>query len=111
MRLTYAIKYVSDMDAAVAFYRDKLGLEPAFESPFWSEFATGETKLGLHPASDQNLAGNVELGFEVDDLNALYDQRDQLGITFSEPPRDEHGVRLARIRDVDGASISVSSRI
>ena len=47
MRLNYAIKFVSDMDAGVAFYRDALGLAPRFQSPFWSEFDTGETTLAL----------------------------------------------------------------
>jgi catechol 2,3-dioxygenase-like lactoylglutathione lyase family enzyme len=61
MRLNYAIKSVSDMDAAVAFYRDALGLTLAFQSPFWSEFDTGETRLALHPASDENPAGSVQL--------------------------------------------------
>ena len=58
MRLTYAIKYVADMDRAIAFYRDKLGLDLKFQSPFWSEFATGETVLALHPASDDKPAGS-----------------------------------------------------
>ena len=74
MRLTYAIKYVADMDRSVAFYRDKLGLELKFDSPFWSEFATGETVLAIHPASDEKPAGSVELGFGVDDL-AEFDAR------------------------------------
>ena len=62
MKLNYAIKFVSDMDAAVAFYRDTIGLKLGFQSPFWSEFETGETKLALHPASDENPAGSVQLG-------------------------------------------------
>jgi catechol 2,3-dioxygenase-like lactoylglutathione lyase family enzyme len=99
------------MDQAVAFYRDKLGLEPAYQSPFWSEFATGGTKLALHPASDENRAGTVELGFQVDDLGDFYARRDALGVEFTEPPREEHGVRLARIRDSDGAQISVSAPV
>jgi glyoxalase/bleomycin resistance protein/dioxygenase superfamily protein len=36
----YAIKYVADMDSAVRFYCEQLGLEPRFESPHWSEFET-----------------------------------------------------------------------
>ncbi len=50
MRLDYAIKFVGDMDSAVEFYRDALGLPLKFQSPFWSEFETGETTLALHPA-------------------------------------------------------------
>jgi lactoylglutathione lyase len=56
----YAIKFVADMDKAVKFYRDVLGLKVKFESPRWSEFVTGETTLALHPASDKNPAGKVE---------------------------------------------------
>ena len=47
MELRYAIRYVADMDKAVAFHRDTLGLTLKFASPFWSEFDTGETVLAL----------------------------------------------------------------
>jgi lactoylglutathione lyase len=67
-QLKYAIKFVADMDKAVKFYRDMLGLKVKFESPGWSEFVTGETALALHPASDRNPAGNVEIGFTVADV-------------------------------------------
>ena len=46
MKLNYAIKFVADMDQAIDFYRDSLGLELKFQSPFWSEFATGTTVSG-----------------------------------------------------------------
>jgi hypothetical protein len=59
MKLTYVIKFVGDMDRAVAFHRDTLGLPLSFSSPGWSEFATGETKLGLHPASEKNPPGRI----------------------------------------------------
>ena len=108
MRLTYAIKFVADMDRAIAFYRDKLGLELKFQSPFWSEFATGDTVLALHPASDENPAGGVELGFAVEDLGGFYARRDELGVEFTREPKEEHGVHIAQIRDVDGAGVSVS---
>ena len=71
-QLRYAIKFVADMDKAVKFYRDVVGLKVKFESPGWSEFATGETTLELHPASDKNPAGRVELGFTVPDVEAFY---------------------------------------
>ena len=63
VKLGYAIHFVADMDRAVAFYRDTLGLTLKFASPGWTEFATGETTLALHPASPQNPAGSTHLGF------------------------------------------------
>ena len=62
-QLKYAIKFVADMDKAVKFYRDVVGLTLKFESPGWSEFVTGETTLALHPASDKNPAGS-RIGFD-----------------------------------------------
>jgi catechol 2,3-dioxygenase-like lactoylglutathione lyase family enzyme len=108
MRLSYAIKFVSDMDKAVAFYRDAIGLEPKFQSPFWSEFNTGETTLALHPASDENPAGSVQLGLGSEDLAGFYGRRDDLGITFTQPPTDMHGTQIARFRDMDRAEVSIS---
>jgi predicted enzyme related to lactoylglutathione lyase len=108
MRLNYAIKFVSDMDAAVAFYRDTIGLKLGFQSPFWSEFETGETKLALHPASPENPAGTVQLGFGTDDVDAFCGRVAAGGFEISSPPADMHGTRIARFRDPDGAEISVS---
>ena len=109
MRLNYVIKFVSDMDKAIAFYRDTLGLELKFQSPFWSEFDTGETTLALHPASDENPAGSVQLGLGSEDLAGFYERRDQLGIEFTQPPTDMYGTQIARFRDVDGAEVSISA--
>jgi catechol 2,3-dioxygenase-like lactoylglutathione lyase family enzyme len=108
MRLNYAIKFVSDMDAAVAFYRDALGLTLLYQSPFWSEFDTGETKLALHPASDDNSAGSVQLGLGTTDLDNFHSAGQAEGLVFTCPPTDVHGTRIARFRDIDGAEIAVS---
>lgn len=108
MRLNYAIKFVSDMEAAVGFYRDTLGMKLLFQSPFWSEFDTGETKLALHPALDENPAGSVQLGLGIDDLDRFHSEAQASGITFTSPPREVHGSRIARFRDIDSAEISIS---
>jgi catechol 2,3-dioxygenase-like lactoylglutathione lyase family enzyme len=111
MRLNYAIKYVADMDKAVAFHRDVLGLELKFASPFWSEFATGETTLALHPALPGHQAGDVQLGFGADSLAEFYGRRDELGLEFTQPPTEMHGIHIARFRDIDGAETSVSGPV
>ena len=108
-KLTYAIKFVADMDRAVRFHRDRLGLPLKFESPGWSEFATGETTLALHPASEKNPAGKVELGFQVDDLRAFYQEMVAQGVTFSMPPaKQEYGAYLAQFVDSESAHYIVS---
>ncbi|MEO8811611.1 MAG: VOC family protein [Caulobacteraceae bacterium] len=107
---TYAIKFVSDMDRGVAFYRDTFGLVVRFATPFWSEFDTGEVTLALHPASADNPAGGVQIGFTAPDLPAIYAAREAAGLTFIEAPREEHGTLLSRILDCEGAEVSLSGK-
>ena len=108
MQLRYAIKYVGDMDKAVAFHRDTLGLTLRFASPFWTEFDTGATTLALHAASAEHPAGSVQLGFGVDDLAAFYAARDEMGISFTTPPEQRFGATIARFLDSEGAETSIS---
>jgi predicted enzyme related to lactoylglutathione lyase len=110
MKLNYVIKYVDDMDRAVKFYRDVLGLPLKVQSPHWSEFATGETTLALHPASQENRAGAVELGFGVPDLQKFYEEMIGKGVQFSMPPtRQDFGGVLGRFVDSEGGHCSVAS--
>lgn len=108
MKLTYVMKFVSNMDRAVKFYRDTLGLPLKFQSPEWSEFATGTTVLALHPASERNPAGKVELGFSVDDLNAFHTAMTAKGVKFSMPPKAQDFGWLAQFLDSEGSSCSVA---
>jgi len=108
-KLTYVIKFVADMNRAVTFYRDVLGLPLKFQSPGWSEFGTGETTLALHPASAKNPAGGVELGFTVPDLQEFHREMSQKGVQFSMPPtKQDFGGDLAQFIDSEGGHCSVS---
>jgi catechol 2,3-dioxygenase-like lactoylglutathione lyase family enzyme len=104
----YAIKYVADMDSAVRFYREQLGLEPRFESPHWSEFETGATTLALHLASPEHPAGSCELGFRVPNIEAFYAEKAGKGIEFTSPPTPLHGQKLAKFKDSEGTQCSLS---
>jgi|SRR5579871_5491718 len=110
-KLSYIIEFVADMDRAVKFYRDVVGLPLRLQSPGWSEFATGEVIFALHPASEKNPAGKLEMGFSVPDLRAFH--RDMLakGVTFPMTPtkQDFSGV-LAQFMDSEGAYVSVSGK-
>ena len=108
MKLNYVIKFVSDMTRAVSFYRDVLGLPLKFESPGWTEFTTGETTLALHPASDKNPAGTLQLGFGVADVQTFYNKMVGSGVEFTmRPTKSEFGALLARFLDSEGAECTV----
>jgi len=108
IKLGYAIHFVADMDRAVAFYRDTVGLALKFASPEWSEFATGPTTLALHPASAQNPAGTTHLGLHADDIASAHRALTSAGVRFTREPTPEHGVTLAEFVDSEGARVSLS---
>src|SRR6202521_5783758 len=110
MKLTYVIKFVANMDAAGKVYRDNLGVPLKFHSPGWSEFATGDTALALHPASEKNPPGKVELGFSVVDLLKFYEDLRAKGVKFPMPPtKQDFGGTLAQFEDSEGAHVSVGA--
>jgi predicted enzyme related to lactoylglutathione lyase len=110
LKMTHTIKYVDDMNRAVKFYRDTLGLPLKFESPGWSEFATGEITLALHPASEQNVAGTVELGFSVGDMQQFHEVMSAKGVQFTMPPtKQDYGNTLAQFVDSEGGRCSLSA--
>lgn len=110
MKLNYVIKYVADMDMAVAFFQDRLGLELRFQSPHWTEFSTGETTLALHAASDEHPTGNASLGFGVENIDEFYASAQSDGVEFTSPPTETFGHRIAKFKDSEGAECSVSGK-
>ena len=111
MKLSYVIKFVADMNRAVKFYRDVLGFQLKFESPGWSEFVTGETTLALHPASQRNPAGTVELGFTVPDVQRFHKDVSTKGVRFTLPPtKQDYGGVLAQFADSEGGYCSVGEQ-
>jgi predicted enzyme related to lactoylglutathione lyase len=109
--LSHVIEFVADMDRAVRFYRDTIGLPLKFQSLEWSEFATGETTLALHPASDRNPPGKIELGFHVADLQHWHAEMTSKGLQFPmAPKKQDYGGMLAQFVDSEGSHASVSAR-
>ena len=122
-QIDYTMVVVSDMQRSVEFYRDKLGIPLKFESPEWTEFATGATTLALHgggvpatqpPSGDPSkTAGACSIGFNVDDVDKTYEELKAKGIRFVMPPtqREAEGIRLAVAIDPDGLPVSFAQLI
>ncbi len=107
-KLSYAIKFVNDMDAAIRFHRDVLGQPLKFQSPEWSEFATGEVTLALHLASEENPAGSVQLGYAVKNLAGVYAGRTENGLDFLAEPAPLHGTLISKIKGSEDETCSIS---
>jgi predicted enzyme related to lactoylglutathione lyase len=100
---------VADMDRAVGFYRDVLGLAAGYVSPYWSEFKMGETKIGLHPlfegsTSDAGGKGWI-LGVQAEDLKTLREKLNGAGVWVKEGYHDVPGGVIMDFRDPDGNAL------
>jgi len=108
--VSYAIVFVSDMQRAVAFYRDVVGLPLRFESPGWTEFATEGATLALHATGldpDDLAAGRCRPGLRVPDLDAFHRRMVENGVRCLQGPEEVFGARVAQYVDPDGLTISV----
>ncbi|QDU40799.1 putative lyase [Maioricimonas rarisocia] len=114
----YGVVFVSDMQRAIAFYRDVLGLTLRFESPEWTEFDTPGCTFALHqtpspalvaPPGDINPAGQCHPGFTVDDIDRYHERLMSHGVTCLRPPTlEEYGRKLAKYVDPDGLHFTLN---
>jgi predicted enzyme related to lactoylglutathione lyase len=108
VQVSYVNVFVTDLDRATAFYRDKLGLALQFSSQEhgYASFAAGTVRLGVAlPGADHaNLVGrHTGVGLEVADLEAEHARLTGLGVQFTMPPtRQPWGGFMAMIADADG---------
>lgn len=107
--------FVTDIERAVAFYRDTLKLPVAKQGSFGAEFFAEGTRLGVHPANHPNARAMVgrETGLVLH-VPAILDYCSDLldaGVTFvSEPTKQEWGI-MALIADPDGNRIALWEEI
>ena len=109
----YFMLFVVDMDRAVAFYREGVGLEVRFVSPEWSELAWRDATVALHGGATSTEQRVTGLGFEVDDLDAACKQVAAAGGTIVTAPRDRPGepIRLADVADTEGNVFSFAEPV
>lgn len=126
---------VSDMERALAFYRDGLGLRPIFdvelagpglEAVTGAKHAkgrmvgllapgTGKVCIELlgfvHPASERppqgRFTGYSNLSLSVDDLDAAYEACKARGLNPLQKPVEVGGVRMFFLADPDGTPIEL----
>ena len=100
--------FVSDMDRAVAFYTEVLGLELQYRfGNHWASVkAPGGLIIGLHPASEispPGKRGSITIGFSLDEpLDAAVERLRKSGVHFTGPITDDKEVRFAYFADPDG---------
>ncbi len=114
-KVSIIMGWVSDIDAAVHFYRDVCGLHAVHISKDWSQFDLGNgLSLGIHPgrASAQEVASREHnqgwtLGFEVEDIVAARKRLEEANALIHSDYHDIPGGVTVETADPDGNSISV----
>jgi methylmalonyl-CoA/ethylmalonyl-CoA epimerase len=106
-----------DIDAAVAFYRDTLGLEHLFDAGPLAFLMCGDVRLMLAvPENPQFDHPSSTIYFRVDDLQAAYDELGGRGVRFDDEPHliaelEDHDLWMAFFRDPDGNQHALMAEI
>ena len=109
----FVMYHVSDLDRAVAFYRDVLGLPLEVESKeyHWAEFNCGNVTLALQATPHPLGVGcGCRIALAVEDIGAAYAELTTKHAAVAQAPQD-HGVCHAfDVRDPDGNLILIHCR-
>ena len=119
--LDYIVLVVSDLDRALQFYTNILGLRLGHRSGDYAQFDTGSTRLALYSraAMEKTLGMDLEppsgdapafeIGFKVADVDAAFEELVRLGAGPVAPPTTRAwGQRTAYVRDPDGYLVELA---
>ena len=109
---------VHDVDRAVAFYGDKLGMRFLFQAPpKMAFFDCGGVRLMLAVAEKPEFDHpSSVLYFKVDDIQAVAATLQSRGVPFEGPPHliapmADHDLWMAFFRDPDGNLLALMSEV
>ncbi|MGQ0641749.1 MAG: VOC family protein [Gemmatimonadaceae bacterium] len=109
---------VDDLEKAIPFYRDTLGLPLLFTAPpQMSFFQCGTVRLlvGVVEAGHTPQRGSM-IYFKVTDIQGVHERLAKLGVTFIKEPHLVHRAAtydlwLAEFRDPDGNQLALMSEV
>ena len=120
MKYLHTMVRVGDLDKALDFFRDKLGLEQLgrfdneqgrFSLVFLAAPGQKEAQVELTHNWDPEELGEGRnfghLAYEVEDIYALCEKLMKAGVTINRPPRDG---RMAFVRSPDNISIELPQK-
>lgn len=113
-RLENAHYWTRNMDEAVGFYRDVLGLNLTLRAgEDWAEFDVGGTAVAVHGTRDGHAPpqAGATVVFEVDDLDVTIRALKSRGVHFEGEVSEIPGTgRFASFRDPDGNLLQIFQR-
>jgi len=112
--------YVSDMERALAFYRDKLGFECItlwFDvTNRWAELDAGGVVLGLEEVKKRGVSqrppwGGAVVSFQVNNIEKIKTDLEEKGINFATDVLIFERVKVAQFEDPDGNLLELHERL
>jgi catechol 2,3-dioxygenase-like lactoylglutathione lyase family enzyme len=101
--------YVRDLDRAVDFFRDLLGIPLEWSDSNWAEATLGGTRFALHAwhegAPEPGSAG-VQVSFLVDDVDATAARLSEAGVDVGPVQREPYGAHC-RVAGPEGYAFSL----
>lgn len=108
---------VHDLDKAVAFYRDVLGMNFIFQTNGMAFFDVGGIRLmlGIATSPEFDHPSSV-IYYKVDDIHTMHQHLIDKGVTFEQNPHSvgqtpTHDIWMAFFRDVDNNLLAITSEI
>jgi len=108
---------VHDLENAIAFYRDTLGMRYLFKAPNAAFFDCGGIRimLGVPEKPEFDHPGSV-IYYKVDDIQAAFEALAARGVRFDGKPHliarlEDHDLWMAFFRDVEGNLLALMSEL
>lgn len=108
--LDHVYYWTTDMERAVSFYRDVLGLRLARrDGESWAVFDAGGRMFALHGAIEGRPVrpGGATAVFSVDDLDAARSHLIDRGVEFGHEGDVQGYARFASFQDPDGNTVQI----
>jgi methylmalonyl-CoA/ethylmalonyl-CoA epimerase len=108
---------VHDLERAVAFYRDRMGMQFLFSAGTLAFFDCAGTRLMLStPEPGQAHSGNSIIYFTVDDINATYRELTSRDVSFDDQPHiianmGTYDLWMAFFRDSENNLLGIMSEV
>ena len=108
---------VQDVDRAIAFYRDVLGMEFLFEAPGLGFFNCGGVRLMLSRAEQEEFNHPASiLYYKVDDMEGTCEALRSRGVSFETEPAvvhrtDTYELWIGLFRDTEGNPVALMSEV
>jgi predicted enzyme related to lactoylglutathione lyase len=100
---------VQDMDRAVAFYRDVLGLEVQMQSPEWTELDASGLSIGLNAREPRGATadGGAVITFTAEDIDGEMERLQDRGTEFTGGVSSYDWGRVAPFKDSEGNDLQL----